>query len=575
MILVEMSHLKAGKIHILVDSRESSVSFARQIFNENSCLPIGEIEHVHADGFATRMQRVIEKCSENCEILISVFYLSIEQLAQLESLLKNKKCAGIKMRLAAYECFSHIPDWCERVGVSFLPNEYRQRENPQKCLENSKTVDRLQRDNGGADNVMRDRIWVQYRLMMAIISRTEMLGDVCRQIITSQAAIGDSLVAEYNRAMRYFQLGEPDMAGGSYSCESGTPMNAIDELRLRVNKIAATDFNVLIRGESGSGKEAVAWGIHELSTRRDKPFLALNCAGLPDELLESEMFGYKKGSHNQAADGALGLLETVSGGTLFLDELPEMSLRIQAKLLRFMENGEFRPLGGVENKYANVRIIAAGQPRRLDTPDGVRADLKSRISQLDVDIAPLRDVEKQSPGTVYKIAFILLERYNWLRVFNDNTMCELTPSDIKKFQEKLFEKANSIRLSQFPWQESNVRELNNFLRRWIVFGDTEFDRLGDGVAEQQFLSADDQMRIYDENLKVYLREPKTRLEFKELLAKKPFHNVKESYVRHLYQIYSRIIAEENESSDMPKKVTQKELAKLMGVTENTISRYLN
>ena len=564
---------KSAKLHVFVDSRESSVSFARGYFKRKEDLVLGVVEHIRGAGLAERLNILLGVCSRNDKILISVHYLSEEHLMSIEWMLREKKYTGIEVSLASYDCFSHMRIWCGKMGLSFLPIPYKRRSDPEKTVESTK---RISRERPDLDQEMLERIWVQYRLMLSIISRSEMLGDVCRKLILGETANGENVDDEYFRALRFFTLGEPDMAGGSYSCEGNEKLNAIDELRLRINKIAATDFNVLVKGDSGSGKEAIAWAIHELSSRRDKPFLAINCAGLPDELLESEMFGYMKGSHNQACENARGLLEAVSGGTLFLDELPDMSPRIQAKLLRFMESGEFRPLGGTENRYANARIIAAGQPERLNNPSGLRPDLKSRISQLDVEILPLREVEKRNPGTIFKIAFILLERYTWTRIYHEGKIQELTPGDIKIIQDRLAEDKNISLLSQQNWKESNIRELNNFLRRWIVFGDDEMNRLS-GQTDLQELSKQpgESLHIYDNALKTYFEDPQTRSELKALFERKPLNHLKEAYVRHIYTVYSRIIDAENMVTDTPKKPTQKELAKLMGVTENTISRHLN
>jgi len=134
---------------------------------------------------------------------------------------------------------------------------------------------------------------------------------------------------------------------------------AIERLKEIVRKIAPYDVNVLILGESGSGKEVVARAIHNLSNRKDRPFVAINCAALPAELLESELFGYKKGAFTGAVKDKKGLIEKANGGTLFLDEIGDMPLSLQAKLLRFLETKKFIPLGATQEKEVDVRIIAA------------------------------------------------------------------------------------------------------------------------------------------------------------------------------------------------------------------------
>ncbi len=555
-----------AKLHILLDSREPSVSFARNFYRSGGYL-LGEVEHIRGITFAERFKILLERCAIQDEILISVHYLSEEQLGPALLLLQSKKYENLKISLATYGCFTHLRKWCFDTGCQFLPNPYKKRIHP-KNIYGDKTAQN--------ESEHLERIWVQYRLILAIISRSEMLGDVCRQLISGDALDEQTIDHEYERALRYFELGEPDMAGGSYFCEGETVANCIDELRYRINKIAATDFNVLIKGESGSGKETAAWAIHELSSRRDKPFLVINCAGLPDELLESEMFGYRKGSHNQAYHDAPGLLDTADGGTLFLDELPDMSPRIQAKLLRFIETGEYRPLGGSVNRYSDTRIIAAGQPARFDAVDGLRSDLKNRIGQLDIDIVPLRQLERACPGTLYKIAFILLERYTWTTIYHANKPRQLTPGDIKKFQDELALPHNLQLLTSQEWKESNIRELNNFLRKWTVFGDGEFKVLArESPAQNTALEGHWLSSVPDDELKKLLVLPKNRRELKDLFARKPLQNIKKAYIRYIFEVYSRIVEQENVTSDMVHKPTQKELAMLMGVTENTISRHLN
>jgi len=555
-----------SKLRVLVDSRESSVSFARDFYN-NSQYVLGEVEHIREAVFANRLEYLLRRSTRQDEVLISVHYLSEEQLERAALLLRCGKYTQYKITLASYDCFLHMKEWCSDTGCRFLPNSYKKRAHPQSHTYGI---------SAKAQSEQLERVWVQYRLMLAIISRTASLGEVCRQLILGLAVAGDTVRNEHARAVRYFELGEPDMAGGSYACEQGQGTNPIDELRFRINKIAATDFNVLIKGESGSGKEAVAWSIHELSSRRDRPFLVINCAGIPDELLESEMFGYRRGSHNQAHEDTVGLLDSADGGTLFLDELPDMSPRIQAKLLRFLESGEYRPLGGTENRYSDIRIIAAGQSVRLDSANGVRPDLQSRIGQLDVEILPIREVEKRSPGTLYKIAFILLERFIWTTIFHESLLRELTPGDIKRFQLELALPHNLELLSDQQWKNSNIRELNNFLRKWIVFGDGEFRYLKSPSMPARIACGDPKSpAFYDDALYGFLVEPKDRKELKELFSKKPLKNLKQSYVRHLFEIYAKIVEQENKALDMPNKATQKELATLMGVTENTISRHLN
>ena len=135
------------------------------------------------------------------------------------------------------------------------------------------------------------------------------------------------------------------------------------------NKAAVSDSNILIEGETGTGKELFAEYIHKQSDRKDKPFVVINCASLPDQLIESELFGHEKGAFTDAKSTKQGLVEIAHGGTLFLDEIGELSLTLQPKLLRFLENGEYRRIGGVANLNSNVRVIGATNRNLLEEAD--------------------------------------------------------------------------------------------------------------------------------------------------------------------------------------------------------------
>ena len=557
--------ISANKLHILLDSREPSVTSAKQFFERNRFRDLDMVEHIRDQTFPERWHHYLHKCAEDDHILIAVHFLSAEQLEAATRHLQLAQVRPKQISMISYDCFSHLRAWCRQTGCTFLPNQLKRR----KLTQSDKHT---AAKNSSGINIRRYqpdelvRIWIQYRLMLAIISRTEVLGNVCSQLILGQPAQND-LQDEYKRAIRYFQLGEPDMAGGSYACEAGAQPNAIDRLRDRIQKIAVTDFNVLICGDSGTGKEVVAWALHELSERCDKTFLTLNCAGLPDELLESEMFGYLKGSHNMADRDHPGLLAQASNGTLFLDELPDMSPRIQAKLLRFVESGEYRPLGASDTRYANTRIVAAGQAKRLHQ---IRGDLLSRISQVRIETLPLNKLEALNRGTIFKIAYILLERYTWTNTYREKKKYELTPCDIKQFQQRLTGEFNA-KIVNHSWHVSNIRELNNFLRQWIIFGDEEFDSLVDNAGGREHNRS---QTVYDPDLEKYLKEPRTLTELKEIAQLKPLQHLKKAYIRHLFNIYRAIIDRKNARDELHIKPTQKEFAAIMNVSENTISLHL-
>lgn len=166
-----------------------------------------------------------------------------------------------------------------------------------------------------------------------------------------------------------------------------------------IQRVAITEFPVLVRGESGSGKELVAQAIHDYSQRRNKVFIAINCAALNANILESELFGHVKGAFTGAIREHKGVFERAAGGTLFLDEIAEIPLELQAKLLRVLETGEFTPLGGEKSIKANVRIITAThRALREEAKLGrFRQDLLYRLRVIPIFVPPLRDRKEDIP----------------------------------------------------------------------------------------------------------------------------------------------------------------------------------
>ncbi|MBU02493.1 MAG: response regulator [Halieaceae bacterium] len=164
-------------------------------------------------------------------------------------------------------------------------------------------------------------------------------------------------------------------------------------LQRHVERAASTDSSVLILGETGTGKELVAREIHNLGSRSARPLITVNCAAIPDTLIESELFGYEKGAFTGATSNRIGLIEAADGGTLFLDEIGELPLPAQARLLRFFQEGEIRQIGSVSNKKVDVRMICATHRdlSTLSARNAFRQDLFYRIDVLRIAIPPLRD----------------------------------------------------------------------------------------------------------------------------------------------------------------------------------------
>ncbi|GJQ62084.1 MAG: sigma-54-dependent Fis family transcriptional regulator [Melioribacteraceae bacterium] len=223
---------------------------------------------------------------------------------------------------------------------------------------------------------------------------------------------------------------------------------AIREVAKLIHKVAQTDATVLVLGESGTGKDLTAQAVHKLSRRKDKPYLAQFCGSIPDNLLESELFGYKKGAFTGANSDKKGLLEVADNGTFFLDEIADISSALQAKLLRVLENQEIMRLGDTQYKKVNVRIITATNKnlKQMSKEDKFREDLFYRLNVFPVRLPPLRERKEDIP---------LLADYF-----------------IKKFGGDHFSisKAGLRKLENYFWP-GNVRQFINVIQRAIILSD--------------------------------------------------------------------------------------------------------
>jgi DNA-binding NtrC family response regulator len=225
---------------------------------------------------------------------------------------------------------------------------------------------------------------------------------------------------------------------------------AITDLRLEIERTARSDAKVLVTGESGAGKELVARAVHQYSSRAARPFLAVNCAGLPETLLESELFGHTKGSFTGAYRDKPGKLELADGGTLFLDEVGEMTLRMQGLLLRFLETGELQKVGADRvRSTVSIRVIAATNRnlRELITQQAFREDLFYRLNVIHLVVPPLRERREDIP--------MLVERFvQRSSASGSYTMRAVSPEALEA-------------LTRYSWP-GNVRELQNVIERLVV-----------------------------------------------------------------------------------------------------------
>lgn len=283
------------------------------------------------------------------------------------------------------------------------------------------------------------------------------------------------------KALRRIKLGDilsgkvPDLIKGQICQEEKVEFIGTCDCMKKVfdliRKYALTDYPVLILGETGTGKELTAKAIHEKSPRRNGPFIAINCAAIPKELLEAELFGYEKGAFTGADKQKRGKIEVADGGTLFLDEVGELPLELQAKLLRFLEDLSFERVGGTDRIRANVRVIAATN-RNLEelVEKGLfREDLYYRLKVLTIELPPLRE----RGDDVIVMAKYFLEKFT-----------REQGKEILGFTDDALELIKSY---QWP---GNVRELINTIRKAIVLTDKKYIDSGDLDIDVEKLSKD-------------------------------------------------------------------------------------
>jgi two-component system NtrC family response regulator len=229
---------------------------------------------------------------------------------------------------------------------------------------------------------------------------------------------------------------------------------ALDQLLHRISKAAVTDASMMLLGESGVGKEVFARHIHESSPRSSKPFIAINMAAIPDNLIESELFGFEKGSFTDATEAKAGQFELAEGGTLFLDEIAEMPYPLQAKLLRVLQEREIRRLGSSKNTKIDVRIITA---TNADLHEKIkegkfREDLYYRLNTIPIHIPPLRERREE----ILSIAEAALERY-----------CAQYG-----FEKKSFTTSARNALENYNWP-GNIRELISVVERSAILSNSQ------------------------------------------------------------------------------------------------------
>ena len=240
------------------------------------------------------------------------------------------------------------------------------------------------------------------------------------------------------------------------------PITSITKMIAQVAKSTAT---ILISGESGTGKELVAKAIHYHSNRKNKPFITVNCTAMPEQIIESELFGHVKGSFTGAWKDKRGIVEEADQGTLFLDEIGDLNMAMQAKLLRLLQEGEYKPVGGLTTKQADIRFVAATNQdlKKLIEAKQFREDLYYRLNVINLHLPPLRDRKENIPI----LAYHFLEKFNSL---NNKKIGGIDPEAISALMSK-------------SWP-GNIRELENCIERGVILCQSDTIKISDILPQE-------------------------------------------------------------------------------------------
>lgn len=256
-------------------------------------------------------------------------------------------------------------------------------------------------------------------------------------------------------AKKESQLVAPQKTGEQQSIEGMIgSCSQMKELYAKIHKVAPTNATVLVNGETGTGKELVAKALHRQSPRRDKPLISVNCAAIPETLIEAELFGHEKGAFTGAASNREGLVAAADGGTLFLDEIGELPLEAQARLLRVLQEGEVRPIGSIESRKVSIRLVAATHRDlgKLSREGKFREDLFFRINVVQIKLPPLRERGKD----ILALAETFVKRY--CESLNKPALI-LSPEAIQA-------------ITTYTWP-GNIRELENAIQRAVILCEDE------------------------------------------------------------------------------------------------------
>lgn len=286
------------------------------------------------------------------------------------------------------------------------------------------------------------------------------------------------LQASLDHALRMAQLRQSELERNLECDELLGNTAPMHELRRLLGKVGPTDSSVLILGESGTGKELVAQALHRLSRRAKKAFVAINCGAIPDQLIQSELFGHEKGAFTGAYQRKIGLIESANGGTLFLDEIGDLPLGLQANLLRFLQEGQIVRVGGSQLIKANVRILAATHVdlKQAVAQGSFREDLYYRLNVLQIHTVPLRE----------RLADVPMLARHFARFYADEVGRRPRPFSDEALRA----------MGEYAWP-GNVRELANRVRRGLTLAEGNLIDAQDlGFRQEPMAKTDHSLEVY-------------------------------------------------------------------------------
>ena len=321
-----------------------------------------------------------------------------------------------------------------------------------------------------------------------------------RILLTLRRALEWQAMARENVALR--QSIEQQMALPSIIGSSPAMMSILN----RIKQVAKSMATILIQGESGTGKELVAKAIHAYSDRREKPLMTIDCTAIPEQIIESELFGHKKGAFTSAWNDKKGLVDKANQGTLFLDEVGELNTVMQAKLLRLLQEGEYKPVGGLNTKHADIRFVAATNHdiKQRIAEKKFREDLFYRLNVICFRLPALRERREDIPLLVRHF----LEKYSKL---NNKEIRDIEPKAISMLMAR-----------EWP---GNVRQLENVIERGVILCQSDRIRLEDLMPER----TDSRPLPY----------------FNEAVYRLPFREAKEAVIKAFHRQYIQAILQQN------------------------------